>query len=135
MALHDYTNAGRVNLISAKRLFFAILCSMQIVVMSTAVVSPSLHFLICHDDLRDVPITYDPCPEHHHGDSHENDNEPHDEHYCPVVIFSQGITMPEAGIPNYWEYLDFQFIEFTEPRSLSSSLSALLTRQRAPPLV
>ena len=75
------------------------------------------------------------CSGHHNGNSSENDDLPNDEQSCPVVIFSHGLIMPEASMPNHWEYVDYHSVQFIEPNSLSSVFSAHLTRQRAPPLV
>ena len=110
-------------------------------VFSTAVVSPSLHSVVCHDSchenlyLDSHENECDPCNENDCDEQDPHDEQdPNDEQHCLVVIFSQGITTPQAYIPEHWEYIDFQFIKFAEPDSLASSLNTLQKRQRAPPL-
>ena len=117
----------RLNL--ATRTFLSIICLLQICVLSTAVVSPSFHLLVFHNQCGGQ------CSEHHHGDTTENDSIPDDEQHCPVIEFSQGLTLADAFVPENWVYVDFHSVLFTEPESLVSSFCSRLASQRAPPLV
>ena len=117
----------RLNL--ATRTFLSIICLLQICVLSTAVVSPSFHLLVFHNQSGGQ------CSEHHHGDTTENDSIPNDEQHCPVIEFSQGLTLADAFVPENWVYVDFHSVLFTEPESLVSSFCSRLASQRAPPLV
>lgn len=114
----------------------ALICSIQICVLSTSVISPDLHFLVFHNQYAENSSnSVKTCSGHHHGNSSENDDLPNDEQSCPVVIFSQGLTPIEPCVPEHWEYVDYHSVQFIEPDSLTSAFSARLTRQRAPPLV
>ena len=124
----------RVNL--ATRTFLSIICLLQICVLSTAVVSPSFHLLVFHNQYTEnVTQSGTLCSEHNHGNSTENDSTPNNEQHCPVIEFSQGLTLPDACVPENWVYVDYHSVLFTEPESLVSSFCSRLASQRAPPLV
>ena len=119
--------ANGLHLKPAAKLFLSLFCSLQIGIISFAVVSPELHELICdhhchEDDDFDLAKSED-----HHEDHHED-------HFCAVFAYLQGIITPEASVSNDWEYSDCKFIEFSQTSSLPSVLCDLLKDQRAPPL-
>ena len=110
-------------------MLFALLCTLQIGLLSTAVVSPQVHLFVFHEQSADGAS----CSGHHHGTAPVDDDVPEDESYCPVVMFLQGLTVTEASASLNWEYVTFNTLRFTEPESLFSSFTARHIRQRAPP--
>ena len=110
--------------------FLAIICSFQIFLLSTSIVSSDLHSLFCHDH-------------HHHDDHHDNEHEnspenedlPNDEHDCVITIFSSGVTLSEPFLPESWDYVNSLLVKFFEPESFVSEFYTGFSSQRAPPLV
>jgi hypothetical protein len=114
----------------------AIICSIQIFVLSTSVISPDLHFLVFHSQYSDHSSnSVKTCSGHHHGNTSENEDLPDDEQNCPVIMLSKGLTAFEVSVPEYWGYVDYRLVQFIEPESFSSEYCKRLFLKRAPPLV
>ncbi len=114
----------------------ALICSIQICVLSTSVISPDLHFLVFHNQYAENSSnSVKTCSGHHHGNSSESDDLPNDEQDCPVIMFSQGLTPIEPCVPEHWEYVHCRLVQFIEPESFFSEFCTRLSLQRAPPLV
>ena len=104
----------------------AIICSFQIFLLSTSIVSSDLHSLFCHD-----------CHQHdnEHENSPENEDLPNDEHDCVITIFSSGVTLSEPFLPESLDYVNSLLVKFFEPESFVSEFYTGFSSQRAPPIV
>lgn len=112
------------------KILFSLFCILQIGYVSFAVVSPEVHELCCEDNCDANRL--DLANQQKHTD---DDHEPREEHFCPIFVYSHGITTPDVIIHNDWEYSAFKLIAFVEPNSFSPVSSALDKKQRAPPLL
>ena len=112
----------------------AIICSFQIFLLSTSIVSSDLHSLFCHDHHH-----HDDHHDDHHDNEHQNSPEnedfPNDEHDCVITIFSSGVTLNQPLISENWDYIDSILVKFFEPESFVSEFYTGFSSQRAPPLV
>ena len=112
----------------------AIICSFQMFLLSTSIVSSDLHSLFCHDHHH-----HDDHHDDHHDNEHQNSPEnedfPNDEHDCVITIFSSGVTLSEPFLPESWDYVNSLLVKFFEPESFVSEFYTGFSSQRAPPLV
>ena len=131
--LPRWSIANGLHLKPTVKLLLSLFCSLQIVILSFAVVSSDLHEFICdhhsHEDHHfDLAKSED-----HHEDHHDHESD--EGHFCPVFAYLNGIISPEATASSHWEYSDFQFVQLSQSSFLPSQLFKLLKDQRAPPLI
>jgi len=132
--LPPWSIANGLHLKPTVKIFLSLLCILQMGVVSFAVVSPEVHELCCEDRCNANRLD-SVNQQKHTDDKHHDDHEPLEEHFCPVFVYSHGITIPDVLIYNDWAYSAFKLIAFFEPNSFSPVSSALDKKQRAPPLV
>ena len=131
--LPGWSIANGLHLNPTVKLLLSLFCSLQIVILSFAVVSSELHEFICdhhgHEDHHfDLAKSED-----HHEDHHDHDSE--EGHFCAVYAYLNGIISPEVSASNHWEYSDFEFVQLFQTSFLPSKLCKLPKDQRAPPLI
>ena len=56
-----------------------------------------------------IPAGFYPASDIHCGEHHD-DHEPLEEHFCPVFVYSHGVTIPDVLIYNDWAYSAFKLI-------------------------
>mgnify|MGYP001165005704 FL=1 len=118
------------------KLFITLICILQIGVLSFAIVSPDLHLLVFHNQHTDHDSNLDvSCAGHSGGNAPEHDQNPDNKKYCPVIIFAQGLDIPESHFSDNWEYLSYTSLHFSEPQLMYSVVCTSFLRQRAPPLL
>ena len=131
--LPRWSIANGLHLKPTVKLLLSLFCSLQIVILSFAVVSSELHEFICdhhgHEDHHfDLAKSED-----HHEDHHDHESE--EGHFCPVFGYLNGIISSEASASTHWEYYDFEFVQLFSSSFLPRQLFKLLKDQRAPPLI
>jgi len=83
----------------------AIIWAFQMILISLATVSPEIHAWVFHGGHR-VYATYSKSPDEQNK-NHDNHQPVQDEHFCPVSLFSIGVTgfsfVSETPLPVYHE--------------------------------
>ena len=118
------------------KIFITLFCVLQVGVLLFAIVSPDLHLLVFHNQQadRDSHLSAS-CAGHSQGNNWpEHDQTPDSDKYCPLITFSQGLDIQKSHISDNWKYADYISLQFSEPKSLYSSVCTSFIRLRAPPL-
>ena len=131
--LPRWSIANGLHLKPTVKLLLSLFCSLQIVILSFAVVSSELHEFICDHHSHEDHYFDLAKSEDHHEDHHDHDSE--EGHFCAVFAYLNGIILPEVSASNHWEYSDFQFVQLFQISFLPSKFCNLLKDQRAPPLI